>query len=98
MVRNFDMSITKQGGIAMLHVTGLTSFDEAYQYMHRLYADSVMSVKLSGLRALIISDENLELLLKYYSIDEYAEFYESTFTEYPALESGEDTLDGISFE
>ena len=98
MVRNFDMTITKQGGIAMLHVTGLTSFDEAYQYMHRLYADPTMSVKLSGLRALIISDENLELLLKYYSIDEYTEFYEATFTGYSALERGEDTLDEISFE
>ena len=65
MVRNFDIITSKQGGIAMLHVTGLASFDEAYQYMHRLYADPVMATKLSGLRALLISDDNLELLLKH---------------------------------
>ena len=81
VVRNFDMTITKQGGIAMLHVTGLNSYDEAYQYMHRLYADPVMATKLSGLRALLISDDNLALLLKYYSIDEYVEFYEDNFVE-----------------
>ena len=83
MVRNFDITITKQSGIAMLHVIGLTNHDEAYQYMHRLYADPTMAAKLSGLRALIISDENLELLLKHYSIDEYTEFYEANFSVLP---------------
>ena len=83
MVRNFDITITKQSGIAMLHVIGLTNHDEAYQYMHRLYADPTMAAKLSGLRALLISDENLELLLKHYSIDEYTEFYEANFSVLP---------------
>ena len=68
MVRNFDITTTKQGGIGMLHVMGLSSFEEAFQYMHRLYADPEMAVKLNGLRALLITDANLELLLKYYSI------------------------------
>lgn len=82
----------------MLHVTGLTSFDEAYQYMHRLYADPTMATKLSGLRVLIISDENLELLLKYYSIDEYTEFYDAEFSTLPASTEQESTLDEIIYE
>lgn len=98
MVRNFDISTTKQGGIGMLHVIGLASFDEAYQYMHRLYADPEMAVKLSGLRALLITDANLELLLKYYSIDEYTLFYEQNFTNLPLLEEEKSTLDEIIFE
>jgi len=98
MVRNFDISTTKQGGIGMLHVIGLASFDEAYQYMHRLYADPEMAVKLSGLRALLITDANLELLLKYYSIDEYTLFYEQNFTNLPLLEEEKNTLDEIIFE
>ena len=98
MVRNFDIITTRQGSISMLHVTGLTSFDEAYQYMHRLYADPAMATKLSGLRALIISDENLELLLKYYSIDEYTEFYDAEFSTLPASTEQESTLDEIIYE
>ena len=98
MVRNFDISTTRQEGISMLHVTGLTSFDEAYQYMHRLYADPTMATKLSGLRVLIISDENLELLLKYYSIDEYTEFYDAEFSTLPAPTEQESTLDEIIYE
>ena len=64
MVRNFEISTTKQGAISMLHVTGLLSFDEAYQYMHRLFADSVMATKLSGLRVLLIIQENTIKLFK----------------------------------
>ena len=97
MVRNFDISITKQGGIGMLHVKGLMSFDEAYQYMHTLYADPTMATKLSGIRALLISDENMVLLLKYYSIDEYAQFYEQNFATLPSVEEGS-SLDEIRFE
>ena len=98
MVRNFDIITTRQGSISMLHVTGLTSFDEAYQYMHRLYADPTMATKLSGLRVLIISDENLELLLKYYSIDEYTEFYDENFSVFPTSIGQEGTLDEIIYE
>ena len=98
MVRNFDIVTSKQGGIAMLHVTGLTNFDEAYQYMHRLYADPAMATKLSGLRALIISDENLQLLLKHYSIDEYTEFYETNFSVLPVSAEQENSLDEIIYE
>ena len=98
MVRNFDISITKQGGIGMLHVKGLVSFDEAYQYMHTLYADPAMATKLSGIRALLISDENMELLLKYYSIDEYTQFYEQNFTDLPNIQGEDSTLDEVIFE
>ncbi len=98
MVRNFEISTSKQGGIGMLHVKGLASFDEAYQYMHRLYADPTMAAKLSGIRALLISDENMELLLKYYSIDEYTEFYEQNFTDLPNILKEDSTLDEVIFE
>lgn len=82
----------------MLHVTGLANFDEAYQYMHRLYADPAMATKLSGLRALLISDDNLELLLKHYSIDEYSEFYEENFSVLPISAEQENSLDEIIYE
>ena len=98
MVRNFDITTSKQGGIAMLHVKGLRTFTEAYQYMHRLYADPSMAAKLSGIRALIISESNMELLLKHYSIDEYTEFYDQHFTALPEIEHEVDVLNEIIFE
>ncbi len=98
MVRNFDITTSKQGGIGMLHVKGLASFDEAYQYMHTLYANPAMAAKLSGIRALIISEANMELLLKYYSIDEYTQFYEQHLTDLPNVMEGEGTLDEVIFE
>jgi hypothetical protein len=82
----------------MLHVTGLANFNEAYQYMHCLYADPAMATKLSGLRALLISDDNLELLLKHYSIDEYTEFYEENFSVLPVSIDQESSLDEVIFE
>lgn len=98
MVRNFDITTSKQGGIAMLHVKGLRTFTEANQYMHRLYADPEMATKLSGIRALLISESNMELLLKYYSIDEYTEFYEQHFTALPDFSDKEGVLDEVIFE
>jgi hypothetical protein len=98
MVRNFDIVTSKQGGIAMLHVKGLRTFTEADQYMHRLYADPEMATKLSGIRALLISESNMELLLKYYSIDEYTEFYEQHFATLPVFTDKEGVLDEVIFE
>lgn len=98
MVRNFDIVMTKQGGIVMLHVTGLASYDEACQYMHDLYSNAEMAVKLSGLRVLLITDSNLELLLKYYSVDEYTEFYDTHFTDQPTMDAAKGTLDEVIFE
>ena len=98
MVRNFEISTTKQGGIAMLHITGLLNFAEAHQYMHQLYADPAMATKLSGIRSLLISDSNLKLLLKYYSIDEYDAFYQEHFTELPTIVKENNALDEVIFE
>ena len=98
MVRNFEISTSKQGGIAMLHIKGLLNFNEAYQYMHQLYAAPGMAAKLSGIRALLISESNMALLLKHYSIDEYDEFYKEHFTELPTAVENTNVLDEVIFE
>jgi hypothetical protein len=50
------------------------------------------------LRALLISDDNLNLLLKHYSIDEYTEFYETNFSVLPISIEQESSLDEIIYE
>ena len=91
MVRNFEITTDKKGGICMLKVSGFMNFEETWHYHRRLYADPEMSIKLSGIRALIISEENLELLLEYHSFDEYATYYEEHFGSLPDLEESDDS-------
>lgn len=93
MVRNFDLSFVKENGIGMLQVKEFTNFDEAYQYMKRLYADKTMAAKLSGMRTMVISYSNYELLKKYYSFDDYTTFYEKNFSVIPEPEIKGYTID-----
>ncbi len=90
ILKNFDLSFITQEGIGMLQTKEFTNFEEAYQYSKLLYSDADMARKLSGIRALIISASNFELLQKYYSFDDYATFYEANFTNLPEPE-----IDGL---
>ena len=99
MVRNFEITTDKKGGIAMLRVSGFMNFDEAWHYHRRLYSDNEMSTKLSGIRSILISEGNLALLLESHSFDEYAAFYDEHFGQLPGLEEVDDsTLDDVLFE
>ena len=98
IVKNFDLSFVKQSGIGMLQVKEFTNFDEAYQYAHMLYKDKEMAKKLGGMRALVISRQNYELLSKYYSFDDYNAFYQKHFSEIPELQIKGYTLDEPVFE
>lgn len=98
IVKNFDLSFVKDGGIGMLQVKEFTNFDEAYHYIRLLYKDKEMAKKLSGMRALIISKQNYELLSKYYSFDDYQNFYQKHFSGIPELDIKGYTLDEPVFE
>ncbi|MEG1545767.1 MAG: tetratricopeptide repeat protein, partial [Bacteroides sp.] len=93
IVKNFDLSFVKENGIAMLQIKEFTNFDEAYQYHKLLYADKGMAKKLSGMRVVIISLSNFEILKKYYSFDDYATFHEKNFSTIPEPEIDGYTLD-----
>jgi hypothetical protein len=45
-----------------------------------------------------LEKKNMELMLKHYSIEEYAAFYDAHFTTLPYIEESEDALDEIRFE
>lgn len=98
IVKNFDLSFVKKNAVGMLHVKEFTNFDEAYQYAGLLYKDKEMAQKLSGMRALIISRQNYELLSKYYSFDDYQDFYQKHFSKIPEMQIKGYTLDEPVFE
>lgn len=93
MVRNFDIQFVKEGGIAMMQVGEFMNYMECVQYMKRLFSDESMRTKLDGLRVVLISKPNYELLLKYYSFDDYQLFYEQHLGNLPMP-----VIDGYSFD
>jgi hypothetical protein len=93
MVRNFDIQFVKDGGIAMMQIGEFMNYVECRQYMKRLFADARLREKLEGMRAVLISKSNYELLLKYYSFDDYQLFYEQQLDKLPMP-----VIDGYSFD
>lgn len=92
MLRNFDMEFQTEQGIGMLKIGEFLNFDEAYVYCRNLYDDADMATKLSGIKAVVISPGNLDILLKYHSFNEYQEFYEEHFLNIPEFDIDGGTL------
>lgn len=86
IVKDFDLSFTKNMGIGMMVIKPFASLDESRYYMHLLYKDKDLAMKLSGLRAVIISEKNFDLLMKLYSFEDYSQFYEEHFGPLPSVE------------
>ena len=93
MVRNFDIQFIKEEGIGTMQVGEFMNYAECYQYMKRLYADERLAKRLEGLRVLLISKPNYELLRNYYSFDDYQQFYEEHLGGLPMPE-----MDGYQFD
>lgn len=93
MVRNFDIEFVRDGGIAMMQVGEFMNFMECNQYMKRLFSDEGLRQKLEGIRVLLISKPNYQLLQQYYSFDDYQLFYEQNLGVLPMPE-----MDGYSFD
>ncbi len=77
--RNFDMEILADAGLSMMIIRGFLAYDEVHAYAQKLYADSRMRTRLEGIRTLLISDENLKMIGKEFSFDDYTEFYDKNF-------------------
>lgn len=93
MVRNFDIQFVKDNGIAMMQIGEFMNFMECRQYMKRLSADARLREKLEGMRIVLISKPNYELLLKYYSFEDYQLFYDQNLDKLPMP-----SIDGYSFD
>ena len=93
MVRNFIMEFSNLEHITMFQVKEFLNFDEAYLYRKRLYESGEMAKILEGINAYIISKNNLDLLLQYYSFRDYERFYEENFLNIPEPDIDGYTLD-----
>ena len=79
MVRNFDIEIQADAGLTMMIIKGFMAYDEVHAYAQKLYADDHMRKRLEGIRTLLISEDNLKMIGKEFSFDDYKEFYDQHF-------------------
>lgn len=93
MVRNFEMTFETLTEITLLEVKEFLNFDEAFLYRKRLFSNAETARLLEGINTLIISKSNLDLLLQYYTFEDYTEFYEKNFLAIPEVEIDGYTLD-----
>ena len=75
IVRNFELELEDLDGIHLMKVSGFRFFDEAHQYASEVYKQESIVRRMRKARTLIISKDNLELLGKQFSFDDYNEFY-----------------------
>jgi len=79
MARNFDIEIQADAGLTMMVIKGFLSYDEVHAYAQKLYADEHMRKRLEGIRTLLISDDNLKMIGKEFSFEDYKTFYDEHF-------------------
>lgn len=79
MVRNFEIELLDLNGLSLMCVNGFLSYDEVHAYAQRLYSDKHMHERLQGIRSLLISADNLKKLGVSVSVDDYDDFYQTTF-------------------
>ena len=98
MVKNFDLAFSHDRGIGRLVISSFANYDEAQYYQRQLYADPHMNERLSGMRAILISQANYELLNQFYSFDDYDTFYQRTFNPLPAGTDEDLPIDGSTLD
>lgn len=79
VVRNFELEITADDGLHRMAVSGFRSLDEARQYTKVLYTSDNIKELTHKCRPVVISNENLELLGRQYSYNQYDSFYVEHF-------------------
>ena len=79
IVRNFDIQLVDADGIHLMEISGFRNFDEAHQYATEVHKNANVVNRMKNARTIVISSDNLELLGKQYSYDDYDEFYAKHF-------------------
>ena len=60
-------------------VSGFRNFDEALQYARQLQQQTAITKKLKNGRSIVISEDNMRLLGREFSFDDYDQYYAKHF-------------------
>lgn len=92
LVKDFDLEIVTFDELSILIVKGFNNFDEIIHYRSVMTNESDFVIP-DGVRPVMISTSNYDLLLKGHTLEEYFEFFNNNYTPYIHEES-EDTMGG----
>ena len=79
LVRNFEIRTETDNGLRLMTVSGFRNFDEALQYARELHRQTGITKRLRNGRSLVISEDNMRLLGRELSFDDYDKFYNQHF-------------------
>ena len=81
LVKDFDLEIVTFNDLSILIVKGFNNFDEVVHYRSVMTNESSLEL-LEGVRPVMISTSNYNLLLQGHSMEEYFEFFNNFYTPY----------------
>lgn len=79
LVRNFDIEIENVDGLHRMMVKGFRNYDEALQYARHFHSQLNLAQLIGKSRTIVISEQNLEMLGRQFSYDDYSKFYNKHF-------------------
>ena len=76
-IKDFDLAITTTGGVGMLRISGFANLRELLLYRKKIESPEGMQLP-EGVRLVMISSENYNLLMQGNTFENYFEFWESS--------------------
>lgn len=92
LVKDFDLDIVTFNDLSILIVKGFSNFEEVVHY-RSVMSDENNIVLPQGVRPVMISAANYQLLLQGHTLEEYFEFFNNFYTPYND-ETTDDTMGG----
>ena len=81
LVKDFDLEIVTFNELSLLIVKGFNNFEEIIHYRSVITHESDFVIP-EGVRPVMISTANYDLLLKGHTLEEYFEFFNNNYTPY----------------
>lgn len=79
VVRNFEIESDNVDGLQRMYVKGFRNYDEALVYARNLHASKAMSRLTQHCRTMVISEQNMQLVGRQFSYDDYMQYYDANF-------------------
>lgn len=82
LVRNFMLEIEDADPLHIMKVSGFANYEEALEYAQQFYRQQNIIERLGKARTYVISVENKEMLGRFFSYNDYDDFYSQNFSDF----------------
>ena len=91
LVKDFDLEVVTFDELSLLIVKGFNTFEEVIHYRSVMTNESEFILP-DGVRPIMISTSNYNLLLQGHTLEEYFEFFNNYYTPYNDDEEPDDIM------